>query len=103
MPEAERPGLVTMVIVTDGQENCSQQYSSRKVRQMVEYQQSVYKWKVVFLSSDPNAVSEAREMGIADDAVLHFGAEKTLGAWNVVAKRFGKMRFASADKNVIDV
>lgn len=103
MPEAERPGLVTIVIVTDGQENSSRQYSAEKVRQMIEHQQSVYKWKFVFLSSDLNAVSEAREMGIADGAVLHFGADKTLGAWNLVAKKLGELRFAAADEDVIDI
>lgn len=91
------------MIVTDGQENCRRQYSAEQLRQMIEHQELVYKWKFVFLSSDLSVVSEAMEMGIADGAVLHLGAKRLLDMWSLIVKRVGEMRFAGADENVMKV
>jgi uncharacterized protein YegL len=64
MQEADRPGKVILVILTDGQENASQEFNKDQIASMVKHQQEVYKWQVVFLSSDMNAIQDAQNLGV---------------------------------------
>lgn len=63
LPEAERPGLVVFVVVTDGGENASREYSSAKVQEMTKLQQEAYKWQFVYLGANQDAFAQARSMG----------------------------------------
>ena len=64
VPEAHRPGLVVVVILTDGQENASKEFSKKKVQEMISHQQEVYKWQFIYLGANQNAFAEAGELGI---------------------------------------
>jgi hypothetical protein len=64
MPEADRPGLVVFVILTDGGENASREYTRAKVKEMVEHQQNAYKWKFTYLGANQDAFAEAGSIGI---------------------------------------
>lgn len=63
-PEEERPGKVILAILTDGQENASQDYSVEKVGEMLRHQQEKYQWEVVFLAANQDAILAARELSI---------------------------------------
>ncbi len=67
MKEEDRPGVVSMVIVTDGGENSSKKYKKAKIAEMIKLQQEVYNWKFNFLSSDLSAVEDAGTYGIRSD------------------------------------
>lgn len=75
-PENERPGKVIFVIVTDGLENCSNQYSKAKVKEMIEHQQDVYSWKFMFLGANMDAVAEAGCLGIKMDMAKTYTADE---------------------------
>lgn len=92
MPEAERPGLVMMVILTDGAENASSTYSYDRIAEMIQHQQSVYSWKFIFLSSDLNAIRSAKDLGIADHGVACFRAANVSEAWHVMGNKVVAMR-----------
>lgn len=64
MPEPERPGLVILVILTDGQENSSREFSKAQVQEMIQHQQDVYKWQFVYLGANQDAFAEAANLGI---------------------------------------
>jgi hypothetical protein len=72
MEEANRPGRVMVIIVTDGLENASQEWSKEAVKALIEQQQSVYNWTFVFLGANMDAVSVAGGMGIAPSASLTY-------------------------------
>ncbi len=55
MPEQDRPGLVVFVIVTDGEENSSQEFTRADLRKLIEHQQSEYSWQFTFLAADQDA------------------------------------------------
>lgn len=59
IPEPDRPGKVILVVLTDGQENSSHEFSKAKIAEMVQHQEEKYGWKVIFLSSDLNAIRDA--------------------------------------------
>ena len=62
--ESERPEQVIVVIVTDGYENSSHEFTKQKVKDMIEHQQSKYSWTFMFLGANMDAVSEAGSLGI---------------------------------------
>ena len=64
MPEEDRPGKVLLVIITDGLENASREFTKDKVREMIAHQQEVYNWDFIFLGANMDAVSEAGHLGI---------------------------------------
>lgn len=63
-PEGERPAHVIVAILTDGLENASSDYTSKRVRSMIEHQQSTYGWDFVYLGANQNAFAESQRMGI---------------------------------------
>ncbi len=51
LPEEERPARVLLVVVTDGQENSSREYTLEQVRSMLAMQRQEYGWRVRFLGA----------------------------------------------------
>ena len=43
-PEEERPGLVSVTIITDGHENASKEYTWAVVKKMIKEQREKYSW-----------------------------------------------------------
>lgn len=77
-PEAERPGKVVIVTMTDGQENASREYESKKIAAMIKHQQDVYKWQFLFLGANQDAILTGERLGIhAMNSVTYSG---TLGS-----------------------
>lgn len=72
MDEAQRPGLVVFVILTDGQENSSKEFTKDKVKQMIEGQQNTYKWQFTFLGANQDAFAEAGGLGIVKTCSANF-------------------------------
>lgn len=70
LPDGERPKRVVLVIVTDGQENASREFSRIQIGQLLtECEQKG--WQVQFLSSDLNAVAEMRNLVPREAKVLN--------------------------------
>lgn len=73
-PAAERPGLVVVVITTDGQENSSREWTVAKLRELITQQQDVYRWKFVFLGANIDAVQTGASYGIPMASSLTYAA-----------------------------
>jgi hypothetical protein len=102
MEESQRPGLVVFVIVTDGQENSSKEFTRERLRQMVQHQQSVYKWQFTFLAANQDAFAEGASMGIAQDGIAAFSVGKVRGTYDSAAKKMSRMRKAAGEGAVVD-
>lgn len=63
--KAEAPERCIMVIVTDGQENESREYTKAKVAELIKARQDSGKWAFIYLGANVDAFSEAGSMGIA--------------------------------------
>jgi Mg-chelatase subunit ChlD len=70
----ERPSKVIVVILTDGQENSSQEYSVQQVLDKVRHQTKVYGWEFIFLGANQDAWLEAGKLGIS--RAVEFVADK---------------------------
>lgn len=72
MKEEDRPALVQMVIVTDGYENSSREYTREQIREMINHQRDKYNWQFTFLGADENSFNDAVSWGVrAADAAVY--------------------------------
>lgn len=72
--EDERPGKVVVVVVTDGMENASREYTSETVKDLVETQQREYSWEFIFLGANIDSFSVAGGLGFAKSSTLNYVA-----------------------------
>lgn len=63
LPASERPDKVIVVIMTDGHENASQEFTRDQIQKMVEHQRGTYAWEFVFLGANMDAIATARSYG----------------------------------------
>lgn len=96
MPEADRPGLVVFVVMTDGQENSSQEFSKATIKKMIEHQQTVYNWQFTFLGANQDAFAEAGSMGISMGGAANFTANKVAAAYQATSAKVARMRTQAA-------
>ena len=100
--ELQRPGLVVFVIVTDGEENSSREFSREQIRTMVEHQQSAYKWQFTFLAANQDAFAAGGAMGIAQDGIAAFSPGKMRGTYAAAAQKMSRMRKATSEGETVD-
>ena len=74
LPEAERPERVLIVIVTDGLENSSSDYSLERVSGMISTQQDAFGWRFLYIAANQDAIAEAAKVGIGAQQSLNFAA-----------------------------
>lgn len=70
--EEYRAENVMFVIITDGEENASREYSAQKVKGMIEHEKEKYGWEFVFLGANIDAVETAGRFGISADRVADY-------------------------------
>ena len=67
-----RAEKVMFVIITDGEENASREYSAAKVKEMIERQKSRYNWEFIFLGSNIDAVETVGRFSINADRAVDY-------------------------------
>ena len=76
------PEHTLFVITTDGMENASRQYSSDKVKEMIERQKSKYSWEFLFFGANIDAVETAGNFGIDAHHAANFHCDSEGTALN---------------------
>lgn len=72
LPEDRRPGSVTVLVMTDGHENASREWTNLAVRKLIEQQERDYQWDFVFLGSNIDAVDVGTDLGFARDKSMTY-------------------------------
>jgi len=88
IPESNRPDKVVFVVITDGEENASHQFTKARVKEMIDHQTGKYNWKFIFLGANQDAFAEAGSVGIARAMVANYSPAHT------------KVAFAGTSANV---
>lgn len=70
--EDYRAESVMFVIITDGEENASREYSAQKIRALIEHEKDNYGWEFVFLGANIDAVETAGRFGISADRAVDY-------------------------------
>lgn len=94
--EDYRAKKVLFVIITDGEENASREYSVEKVMSQIKRQKTKYGWEFIFLGANIDAVETAGRFGIAPDRAqsYHSDGESTKLNYRVVSEAVAKYRAA---------
>lgn len=64
MDESERPSKNLIVIITDGAENHSKDYSFQKIKDMIKHQEEKYNWSFIWIGTDISSLDDIDKLGI---------------------------------------
>jgi len=92
MDEDKRPEHVIFVIMTDGEENASQEYTLDTIKSMLEHQQEVYGWTVIYLGANQDAIKVGGHLGIAKGSSMTYDACSVGATYSVVSDSVLKVR-----------
>lgn len=90
MPEPERPEHVLCVIITDGEENASKEFSTEDVKNRIKHQQEVYSWNFQFLAANQDAFEAGESIGLDEDDCMDFIADQ-MGVKNLCYALYDKV------------
>jgi len=69
LPEHARPGGVQVVLITDGRENSSTEFSLAEVRRLVRHQREKHGWRFMFLGANQDAQASGAHLGFGDENI----------------------------------
>lgn len=72
LPEQERPTKVVFVILTDGEENSSREYTRDQIFKIIRERQELHGWQFVFLGANQDAIQAGGNLGIGAGNSLTF-------------------------------
>jgi hypothetical protein len=105
LPSDQRPAKVVFVIVTDGQENASQEFTAEKVRAMLDERRKAG-WQFVFLSADEKAIRDGGCVGVTEDysMAVEKDGQGTQRLWRAISARSMEFRRAAQpDMNLREI
>jgi hypothetical protein len=70
--EDDRPGKVIVVVMTDGHENSSTEWTHDAVSSVIRRQEGDYAWEFVFLGANMDAVAIGQQLGFAADRSMTY-------------------------------
>ncbi len=92
--ENERAEKVMCVIITDGMENASVEYSYDQIKKMIKRQKKKYGWEFIFLGANIDSMETAGRFGIGKDraANYHADSEGTMLNYEVISETVSMVR-----------
>lgn len=88
------PEHTMFVIITDGMENASREFSSDEVKKMIETHKKNDGWEFLFIGANIDAVETAKGFGIDEECSVDYRADKrgTSVVYNAMEKAVGCIR-----------
>lgn len=92
LPESDRPGTVVCLIMTDGYENASTEWTWAAVEALITEQREKYDWKFIFLGANIDAVQVGGRMGVPASSSLTYDADLVGVAMKSTARNISAAR-----------
>ena len=96
MPEDERPSKNLIVIMTDGEENVSKEYTLTKVQEMIKHQTEKYDWTFVYMGMDITSKSTADNLGIHTRSFSSKASDDTYANYSNISESIKCYRMSDA-------
>ncbi len=93
-----RAGKVLFVIITDGMENASREFTYAAIKEMINERRAIDGWEFVFLGANIDAVKEAAQIGIHANRAqnYHADAQGTNAVYQAMSESMRSFRSAPA-------
>lgn len=104
-PEHLRPSKVLVVIMTDGEENCSQHFHKHHLAERITHQRDKYGWEFLFLGANQDAINTAAGYGIKSAFTYQanaIGTKRAFEKTSVATRSFKTDGNESADNLFIE-
>jgi len=94
LPEKKRPSKIMFLVITDGEENSSHEYSKAKIASMVSLQEKTYKWNFVYLGANVDSFAESASLGMRSSNALNYSPTSggVGGTYQVLSKSMTSVR-----------
>lgn len=104
LPEEDRPKRVLFIIITDGHENNSREFTGQTVKDMITLQKNKYYWDFIFLAAGINAFEEGSTIGMTAGkcATYSKSAQGMRGANNAINSYATTFRSTGDTSAVVD-
>lgn len=102
LPEDDRPGSVLVVIMTDGLENASREYTKPVIRQLIEQQETTYGWTFVYLGANQDAIAVGEGLGVRPGMSLNYAGAAAPAAMAATSRNLSHYRTARAAGRSVD-
>ena len=98
MDEKDRPEKVLFIILTDGLENRSREYTADLISDKVKHQEEIYNWKFVYLGANQDAIKVGSGYGIGRGNTMSMASTTvgTCSAYDTLSKVVTKSRGVDA-------
>lgn len=74
MKEEDRPSKILVLIMTDGDENNSRNFTHDNIKDIIAHQRDKYSWEFVFIGANQDAITAGASIGIAATNSYNFVA-----------------------------
>ena len=100
--ESERPENVIVVVLTDGFENSSKEYSESQIFEMIKTQENEFNWEFVYLAAGQDAMKVGQSMGFKSNSTMDFAStgEGTRGVYALASAAVGSYRKTKVAMNL---
>ena len=82
---------IITVIMTDGEENSSREWTLQGIRELVRSKESLGNWTFVFLGANLDAFTQGANLGVARPNAVRYDAANFLGVYSSLARRTNAM------------
>lgn len=106
MAESERPGNVLFVVITDGQENASKEYTQEQIALLIKHQQDQYAWDFSVMGANIDAITTGQQINVNPNASLNFaptgaGIKEAMDALSVSTTNYRTAKTISPDAKYV--
>jgi hypothetical protein len=103
MAEHERPHKVLFMVITDGYENSSTEFTKEQIRTMIERQTNVYSWTFIYLGAGHDAFHEANSYGFASGNTMSFArsAISATTGYRSLSRKTSEVRTCSVNADAL--
>lgn len=95
LAEHDRPALVIVAIITDGEENSSRKFISSEIKRLIKQQRNVYNWQFTFLCTEEAVLDKAIDLGFEIGASVVYNKSKSNEAYKMMDENINRMRSCS--------
>jgi len=84
--DVEQNEKKTLVIVTDGLENASTEYTNKAIKQLIENKTNEG-WLIIYLGADHDAFDQSKNIGIEYNKTLHYSKSDSVDAMRATSRK----------------